>query len=157
MRRCSLLCTRHNRPPCQSSWSHPAQPHSQPFIDIRSDIRADIQLTKLYLGVPIDHRLEPLLDTGPITPGPLISSHARTVGRYGRHLQRYQKDISDNETKFARCLAMPETKDGVVISHQQPAERQRYFPNHHQTVKECGKIPDCCTRDSKQPLRPLCW
>lgn len=35
---------------------------------------------------------------------------------------------------------MPETKGGVVIVLLQPAEHQRYFPNHHQTVKDCDTL-----------------
>lgn len=35
---------------------------------------------------------------------------------------------------------MPETKGGVVIVLQQPAEHQRYFSDHHQTVKDCNTL-----------------
>ncbi|KAN0091716.1 hypothetical protein V8E51_017563 [Hyaloscypha variabilis] len=35
---------------------------------------------------------------------------------------------------------MPETKGGVVIVLLQPGEHQRYFSNHHQTVKECDTL-----------------
>jgi hypothetical protein len=35
---------------------------------------------------------------------------------------------------------MPETKGGVVIVLRQPAEHQRYFSDHHQTVKDCDTL-----------------
>ncbi|MCJ1360603.1 MAG: hypothetical protein MMC33_010611 [Icmadophila ericetorum] len=35
---------------------------------------------------------------------------------------------------------MPETKGGVVIVLLQPAEHQRYFSNHNQTVKDCDTL-----------------
>lgn len=102
----------------------------------------DVQLPRLCLGVPIDHRLEPLLGTGLTTPGPFIGSggHAQIIESYGRRIQNYGEDVSDNEVKFAKWLAMPETKGGVVIVLQQPAEHQRYFSNHHQTVEDCNTL-----------------
>jgi hypothetical protein len=101
---------------------------------------ADVKLPGLCLGVPIDHRLEPLFSTGLTTPDPFVSGHARAIESYGRQLQKYREDISDNEVKFAKRLAMPETKGGVVIVLQQPAEHQRYFSDHHQTVKDCDTL-----------------
>jgi hypothetical protein len=88
---------------------------------------ADIQLPDLCLGVPIDYRLEPLFGTGLITPDPFIGlrGHARAIESYGRRLQKYQIDISDNKVKFAKWLAIPETKGGIVIVLQQPAEHQK--------------------------------
>jgi hypothetical protein len=103
---------------------------------------ADVQLPGLCLGIPIDHRLEPLLGTGLTTPDPFVGpgGHARAIESYGRCLQKYRGDISDNEVKFAKWLAMPETKGGVVIVLQQPAEHQRYFSDHYQTVKDCDTL-----------------
>ncbi|KAF2259624.1 hypothetical protein CC78DRAFT_591810 [Lojkania enalia] len=103
---------------------------------------AVVQFQDFCLGVPIDHRLKPLFSTGLITLNPYISSggHAREIESYGRYLQEYRVDISDNEVKFAKWLSMPETKGGVVIVLQQPAEHQRYFSDHHQTVKDCDTL-----------------
>jgi len=102
----------------------------------------DIQFPRLCLGIPIDHRLEPLLGARLTTPRPSVGpgGHARVIERYGRRLQEYGKNISDNEVKFAKWLAMPETKGGVVIVLLQPAKHQRYFSNHHQTVKDCDTL-----------------
>lgn len=106
------------------------------------EIMADVQLPGVCLGIPIDHRLEPLLGTRLTTPDPSVRrrGHARAIESYGRYLQKYREDISDNEVKFAKWLAMPETKGGVVIVLQQPAEHQRYFSDHHQTVKDCATL-----------------
>ncbi|KAF1815599.1 hypothetical protein P152DRAFT_446646 [Eremomyces bilateralis CBS 781.70] len=103
---------------------------------------ADVRLPGSCLGVPIDHRLEPLLGTRLATPDPFVSpgGHARAIESYGRCLQNNGEDISDKEAKFAKWLAMPETKGGVVIVLQQPAEHQRYFSDHHQTVKDCDTL-----------------
>lgn len=102
----------------------------------------DVQSPDLCLGVPIDHRLEPFFGIGLTTPDPFVGpgGHARAIESYGRRLQNYRGDISDNEVKFAKWLAMPETKGGVVIVLQQPAEHQRYFYDHHQTVKDCDTL-----------------
>lgn len=35
---------------------------------------------------------------------------------------------------------MPETKGGVVIVLQQPAEHQRYFSDYYQTAKDCNTL-----------------
>jgi hypothetical protein len=103
---------------------------------------ANAELPALCLGFPIDHRLEPLLGTGLTTSIPYagLGDHAREIESYGRHLQTYRQDISEDELKFAKWLAMPETKGGVVIVLLQPAEHQRYHYNHYQTVKDCGTL-----------------
>jgi hypothetical protein len=103
---------------------------------------AHVQSPDLCLDVPIDHRLKPLLPTRLTSPDPFVGpgGHALAIENYGRHLQKYRKDVSDNEVKFAKWLAMPETKGGVVIALQQPAEYQRYFSDHHQTKKECNTL-----------------
>ncbi|KAF2278991.1 uncharacterized protein EI97DRAFT_431208 [Westerdykella ornata] len=103
---------------------------------------ADVQLPGFCLGVPIDHRLEPVFATGLITPDPFAApgGHARTIESYGRRRQKYGVGISDNEVKFAKWLAMPETTGGVVIVLQQPAEHQRYFSDQGQTVKDCDTL-----------------
>ncbi|KAI9652458.1 MAG: hypothetical protein M1829_001642 [Trizodia sp. TS-e1964] len=100
---------------------------------------ADVESPDFCLGVPIDHRLEPLFGTRLTTAHPSVGAggHARAIESYGRSLQEYRVDISDDEVKFAKWLAMPETKGGVVIVLQQPAEHQRYFSDHDQTVKDC--------------------
>jgi hypothetical protein len=100
------------------------------------------QLPGLCLGIPIDHRLEPLLGTGLTAANPSVGlgGHARAIESYGRRLQTYREDVSDDEVKFAKWLAMPETKGGVVIVLLQPAEHQRYFSNHHQTVEDCNTL-----------------
>jgi len=103
---------------------------------------ADVQLPRSCLGFPIDHRLEPLLRTGLKCPDPFIGpgGHVQAIESYGRSLQRHRTDITDDEVKFAAWLAMPETKGGVVIVLQQPAEHQRYLPDHHLTVKDCDTL-----------------
>jgi hypothetical protein len=108
----------------------------------------DIQFQRLCLGIPIDHRLEPLLGARLTTRRPSIGpgGHARAIERYGQRLQQqYGKDrISDNEVKFAKWLAMPETKGGVVIVLLQPAEHQRYFSEMIQ--KKQPDVVFCCYR-----------
>ncbi|KAF2465118.1 uncharacterized protein BDR25DRAFT_306928 [Lindgomyces ingoldianus] len=103
---------------------------------------ADVELPDLCLGIPIDHRLEPLFGTGLTTRDPFAGpgNHAREVESYGHRLQKYRANISDNEVEFAKWLAMPDTKGGVVIVLQQPAEHQRYFLDHRQTVKDCNTL-----------------
>lgn len=102
----------------------------------------DIQFPRFCLGIPIDHRLEPILSSPLTTPHPSVGpgGHARAIERYGRRLQQRGEGISDDEVKFAKWLAMPEKKGGVVIVLLQPAEHQRYFSNHHQTVKDCDTL-----------------
>jgi hypothetical protein len=94
------------------------------------------------LGVPIDHRLKPLLGTGLTPPGPFLGSksHAQAIVEYGRRLQKHRKDISNDEINFANWLAMPGTTGGVVIVLLQPAKHQRYFSDPHQTVKDCDTL-----------------
>jgi hypothetical protein len=101
---------------------------------------ADVQY--FCLGIPIDHRFEPRSVTGLTNPHPSVrlGGHARAIEGYGRQLQRYRRDISDNEIKFAKWLAMPETKGGVVIVLLQPAEQQSYYSDPNQTVKDCGTL-----------------
>jgi hypothetical protein len=125
-----------------SEREHLSESHFQSFTGIYIGIMADIQLPGLCLGVPIDHRLEPLFGTGLTTTDPFVDpgGHARAIESYGRRLQKYRVDISDNEVNFAKWLAMPETKGGVVIVLQQPAEHQHYFSDHHQTVKGCNTL-----------------
>jgi hypothetical protein len=103
---------------------------------------ANAELPALCLGFPIDHRLEPLLGTGLTASIPYdgLGGHARAIESYGRHLQTYRKDISEDELNFAKWLAMPETKGGVVIVLLQPAEHQHYSYNHYQTVKDCDTL-----------------
>jgi hypothetical protein len=85
---------------------------------------ADVQLPRLCLGVPIDHRLQRLFGTELTTTDPFVGpgDHARAIESYRRRLQKYREDIDNNEVNFAKWLAMPETKGGVVIVLQQPAE-----------------------------------
>jgi hypothetical protein len=101
-----------------------------------------VQLPGSCLGIPVDHRLEPLFGTGLTTPDPFASSggHAGAIESYGRCLQNHREDISENEVEFAKWLAMPETKGGVVVVLQQPAEHQRYFSDHYETVKDCNTL-----------------
>jgi hypothetical protein len=100
------------------------------------------QLPRLCLGIPMDHRLEPLLGAGltmahrSVNPG----GHVRTVEKYGHVLQNYGEDISNDEIEFAKWLAMPHSKGGVLIALLQPAEYQRYFSDHFQTVKDCTSL-----------------
>lgn len=105
---------------------------------------ANVQLPGLCLGFPIDHRLQPLLDTytGVTTPDPVVrfACHAQTIETYGRSLQKSGANITDNEVKFAKWLAMPQTKGGVAVVLLQPAEHQRYFPDHRHTVKDCNTL-----------------
>jgi hypothetical protein len=100
---------------------------------------ANTQLPNLCLGFPIDHRIELLLGTGLATADSFLApgDHARTIENYGCLLQEYTVNVSDNDIKFAKWLAMPETKGGVVIVLLQPAEHQRYFSDHRQTVEDC--------------------
>ncbi|KAF2259628.1 hypothetical protein CC78DRAFT_57270 [Lojkania enalia] len=100
------------------------------------------QLPDLCLGIPIDHRLKPLFSSGLSIPNPFVGpgDHARAIESYGCRLQKRRRDISEDEVKFAKWLAMPETKGGVVIVLQQPAKHQRYFSDHHQTVKDCDTL-----------------
>jgi hypothetical protein len=103
---------------------------------------ANAELPALCLGFPIDHRLEPLLGTGLTISIPYhgLGGHVGAIESYGRHLQTYRDDISEDELKFSKWLAMPETKGGVVIVLLQPAEYQRYSYNHYQTVKDCDTL-----------------
>jgi hypothetical protein len=103
---------------------------------------ADVRLPGLCLGIPIDHRLEPLFGPEITATDPFVGpgDHARVVESYGHYLQKRGEDISVNEVKFAKWLAEPETKGGVVIVLQQPAKYQRYFSDYRQTVKDCDTL-----------------
>jgi len=128
--------------PGASEREHSSKSRFQSFLCIYIGIMAYVQLPDLCLGFPIDHRLQPLLGTGLTTRYPFVGpgGHARAIESYGRFLQQYRVDISDNEVNFAKWLAMPETKGGVVIVLLQPAEHQRYFYDHHQTMKDCDTL-----------------
>lgn len=119
---------------------HSSESHFQLFTGIYIGIMADVQFSSSCLGFPVDHRLEPLLSTGLPTKGSGVGAHARTIENYGRLLQKHQVVVSDNEIKFAKWLAMPETRGGVVIVLLQPAEHQRYFSDHDETVKDCDTL-----------------
>lgn len=112
----------------------------QSFKGICIVIMADTRLPSLCLGIPVDHRLEQLLTTDLTTPGSSTGGHARAIEGYGRHLEKVRADISHHEIEFAKWLAKPETTGGVVIVLLQPAQHQRYFPNHRRTVKDCGTL-----------------
>lgn len=100
------------------------------------------QSSGLCLGVPIDHRLKPLLETPLTNPDPFLSlgNHAKAIEHYGHKLQESREDITDDEVRFAKWLALPESKGGVVIVLQQPAEHQDYFSDHQQTVEKCESL-----------------
>jgi hypothetical protein len=103
---------------------------------------ANAHLPDLCLGFPIDHRLESLFKTGLAAADPSgeRGSHARIIESYGHHLQEDREDISEDEVQFAKWLAKPRTTGGVVIALLQPAEHQRYFSNHQQTVDDCDTL-----------------
>jgi hypothetical protein len=100
---------------------------------------AEIPWPRMCLEIPIDHRLEPLLGARLATPGG-PGRHTREIEKYGQRLQKDGEYISDKEVKFAKWLAKPDTKGGVVIVLLQPAEHQRYFSDHQQTVKDCDTL-----------------
>ena len=102
----------------------------------------NVQLPDLCLGMSIDHRLEPFFDTGLTNLDFFVGSkdHAQEIENYGRRFQKNGENISDNQVDFATCLAMLETKGGVVIVLRQPAEHQCYFSDYYQTVKECNTL-----------------
>jgi hypothetical protein len=102
-----------------------------------------VQLPALCLDIPIDHRLGPLLGTGLTRTSTSVvefDNHAQEIENYGHYLQKYRKDITNDEVNFARWLAKPETKGGVVIVLERPAQYQQYFSDHHQTVKNCNTL-----------------
>ena len=59
---------------------------------------------------------------------------------YGRVLYNARENISLPEIQFAKTLAMPETKGGVLVLLQQPAPNQRYNGRDFTTI-----IQDCET------------
>jgi hypothetical protein len=142
-----------------SEREHSLETHFQSFTDIYVGIMSDVELPGLCLGVPIDHRLAPLFDTELTAPDPSVGpgGHARAIESYGRRLQKSRVDISDNEVNFAKWLAMPQSKGGVVIVLLQPAKHQRYSSNHHETATlppavQRHSVTDVSTQERKADL-----
>ena len=95
------------------------------------------------LQIPIDHRLRSLLRPHSPVSNPFTgqSEHASILEKYGRDLQSSGEKIGRPEIDFAKKLAMPETKGGIVILLQQPAPNQQYEGrDFHTIVQECETL-----------------
>jgi hypothetical protein len=93
------------------------------------------------LDIPIDHRLRSLLQ--PYQPNSDIcaAKHAKILEQYGKALQNSGEDIRWSEIQFAKTLAMPETKGGVLILLLQPAPNQKYCGrDFHTIVQGCETL-----------------
>jgi hypothetical protein len=98
---------------------------------------AYVERPETCLGIPIDYRLRPLLGTTLTDGDPFTTyKHAQLIEEHGHRLKERRDDISHEEIEFAKWLAKPETKGGVVIALQQPPKSLRYSSDHHETLKD---------------------
>ena len=104
---------------------------------------AESALANQCLHIPIDHRLRSLLrpDLPNSYPRAGRAQHAMILEKYGRALKAAGEKISLPEIEFAKKLAMPETKGGVLVLLQQPAPNQQYDGRDFNTiVQECETL-----------------
>ena len=95
------------------------------------------------LQMPVDHRLRPLLHPDLLLPDPdpRLGKHVTFLEQYGLALQSKDQSLSPAEIQFAKSLAMPETKGGVVIVLRQPAPNQQYDSRDFgRIIQECETL-----------------
>ena len=95
-------------------------------------------------GMPVDHRLKPLLSSQPQKPSRIaLGSHQSTLEQYGRESDRSESRSpasSENGIRFARWLAGPMQQGGLVIALSQPAPTQRYTADCENVKNECATL-----------------
>ena len=92
----------------------------------------------MCIGIPVDHRFGKLPVSRLREDVPRwIGNHAQIIEGYGR---THRRNPSIQERNFAKWLSLPETKGGVLIVLQQPAEFQQYFDDHATTVERCASL-----------------
>lgn len=95
-------------------------------------------------GIPVDHRLKPLLSSQPQKPSWIaLGSHQSTLEQYGCEIDQ-SESCSPASTRdgirFAKWLAGPMQQGGLLVALLQPARTQRYTGDCENDKDECATL-----------------